>query len=540
MAKLISFDIGSKYIKIAEGISDKTNLNVKKMIQVNTPLNSIQEGYIKDMESLRSILKQTLSSNGFKTKSAIFNINTTSLITRTVELPILKKNDETIKMIRYELEQFLPVVLDEYKVIFRIIKQYQVDGIKKGSYLIYAVPTKLIDDYKALAESIGVNLYAIDLSFNSLEKVFIIGRSINGIKIEKDKAYYILEMGHKSLIFNVMYNNINLFTRLINLGGSDIDISIENLFETDKEKAAEIKHKISGYEPYQMVTSEDSSVNNVIQTSIEEWTNEVKRITQYFASRNKDIEVDKLFLYGGSAKITNIEKYFENSLNIETSVIKNISGFSFDYKSFEKKDIDVTNYLDAIAGLLKSKSDMNLLSDMIKHRQQRLKKVFTSTLALGVAALFLLFYFLNYSLTMLSLNSEIDYFDSIINNSFYQEKYRSVQLLKDKTSTLNSYKDLLSSLNASMDSNNIVQTALLNSIASSMPVDTSLDSLSINGKNISIQGKSTLRESIAQLIKNLSELDNVASVHAPTISFIEAEDVSNYDFTINIVLKEVQ
>ncbi|HAE41729.1 MAG TPA: hypothetical protein DCG34_02275 [Clostridiales bacterium] len=540
MAKLISFDIGSKYIKIAEGVSDKSNLNVKKMIQVVTPLNAIQEGYIKDMGSICNILRQTLTTNGFKTKSAIFNINTTSLITRTVELPILKRNDETIQMIRYELEQFLPVVLDEYKVVFRIIKQYQVEGIKKGSYLIYAVPTKLIDDYKALAENIGLNLYAIDLSFNSLEKVFTVGRSINGIKIEKDKAYYILEMGHKSLIFNVMCNNINLFTRLINLGGSDIDVSIENMFETDKDVAAEIKHKVSGYEPYQMATSEDSSVNNVIQTTIGEWISEVKRITQYFSSRNKDIEVEKLFLYGGSAKIINIEKYFESSLNIETSVIKDISGFSFDYKFLEKKDIDVTNYLDSIAGLLKSKSDMNLLSDMIKHRQQRLKKVFTGTLALGITALMILFYFLNYSLTMLSLNSEIDYFDSIINNSVYQEKYRSVQILKDKTNTLNSYKDLLTSLNANLSKTDIVKTELLNSLASSMPVDTSLASLSINGPNVAIQGKSVLRESVAQLVKNLSDLESIASVHAPTISRIESEDGSSYDFTINIVLKEVQ
>jgi Tfp pilus assembly protein PilN len=152
----------------------------------------------------------------------------------------------------------------------------------------------------------------------------------------------------------------------------------------------------------------------------------------------------------------------------------------------------------------------------------------------------ILFYFLNYSLTMLSLNSEIDYFDSIINNSVYQEKYRSVQILKDKTNTLNSYKDLLTSLNANLSKTDIVKTELLNSLASSMPVDTSLASLSINGPNVAIQGKSVLRESVAQLVKNLSDLESIASVHAPTISRIESEDGSSYDFTINIVLKEVQ
>src|SRR5665647_894839 len=116
MAKLVSIDIGSKNIKIVEGSSDKKNLLIKKAVTVQTPINAISEGNIKEYDSIRNAVKQTLTANSIRTKNAVFSINTTSLITRTVELPVVKNGAEIIQMIRFELEQFLPVVLDEYKI----------------------------------------------------------------------------------------------------------------------------------------------------------------------------------------------------------------------------------------------------------------------------------------------------------------------------------------------------------------------------------------------------------------------------------------
>ncbi|MBV1757005.1 MAG: type IV pilus assembly protein PilM [Dethiosulfatibacter sp.] len=539
MAKLVSIDIGSKSIKIVEGISDKKNLTVKKAVKISTPIDSIQEGYIKDFESVRNVLKQTLTSNGIKTKNAVFNINTTSLITRTVELPILKKHNETIQMIRFELEQFLPVVLDEYKIVFRVVKTYTEDGIKKGSYLIYAVPTKLINDYIHLADVIGLRLISMDLSFNSLEKVFSVGRTINDEKILKDKAYYVLEMGHKSLIFNVMSNDKNLFTRIINLGGADIDVSIGNLFDTNPENATKLKHKVSNLELYQLETPEDTSVNNIISTTVGEWTNEVRRVIQYFTSRNKEMEAGKLFLYGGSSSIKNIDKYFKESLNIDTLIIEKINGFSLDLKSKGDKDLDLSEYLNSVAGLLKTKSDMNLLSDIIKTKQKRLKNVATGTLVLGLIALAMVFYFLDYSLKIYSLNNEIDYFDSIIDNPVYQAKYQEVQQLETRIGVLRDYKNIVVALNTQLGKTDVIQTDLLIALSSTVPVDTNISNMSINGNNIAIQGTSLVRESVAQLTKNLKDLEITDNVHVPSIVRSEAEGVDIYNFTVNIITKDV-
>ncbi|SHI69262.1 type IV pilus assembly protein PilM [Dethiosulfatibacter aminovorans DSM 17477] len=537
MAKFISIDIGSKNIKIVEGSSDKKNINIIKAVSVDTPASSMSEGNIIDYENIRNVIKQTITKNGIKTKNVVFSINTTSLITRTIELPVVKSSDETIQMIRFELEQFLPVVLDEYKIVFRIIKNYVEDGVKKGSYLINAVPTKLIDDYRKLSDDLGLRLQSIDLSFNSLERVFSVGRTINDVKIEKDKAYYVLEFGHKSIIFNVISNGNNLFTRIINLGGSDIDVGIENMFEVNSENAEKIKHKFSTLDTSEIETEEEKFVNNIIETNLSSWINEIRRLIQYFNSRNKGIVIDNLFIYGGSSNIKSIDNYFSEALEIESQIIKDISGF----KSGSSKlmeEFNLSEYLDAVSGLLVSKNDMNLLSDIIKMKQSRLKGVFTGSILLGAVALALILYYLNFMVEVNSLNNEIDYYDDIINNPVYQEKYQEMQAMENKINVLKEYKSALSVLNEQLSKSDTVQTDLLNFISSTVPVDISIDSLSINGENIVIQGTSILRESVAQLEKNLKDIDIIDKVFIPSIAEQE-KNVSNYSFSVNCTIKDV-
>jgi Tfp pilus assembly protein PilN len=220
-------------------------------------------------------------------------------------------------------------------------------------------------------------------------------------------------------------------------------------------------------------------------------------------------------------------------------VIEKINGFTLDLKSKGDKDLDLAEYLNSVAGLLKTKSDMNLLSDIIKGKQARLKNVAVGTLALGLIALALVFYFLDYSLKVYSLNNEAEYLDSIINNPVYQEKYKEVQKLETRIGVLRDYKNIVVALNTQLGKTDVIQTDLLIGLSSTVPVDTNISNMSINGNNISIQGTSSVRESVAQLTKNLKDLEITDNVHVPSIIRSETEGVENYNFTVNIITKDV-
>jgi len=537
MAKQLSIDIGSKKIKIIEGKKERNALRVDKAAFEMTPYQVSHEGNIDNFDDIKNVLEKSLKSNGFKSKNVVFNISTSSLITRSLELPVVKGRDETIKMIKYELEQYMPVVLSDYKIVYRVLDTFEKDGLKKADYLVYAVPNGLIDDYIKLAESLKLRLNSINLSFNSIENIFKPGREISGLKIEKDKAYYVVELGHKMIVFNVLKNGQNIFSRIINQGGEDIDLGIVNLFEVDKENAIASKHKLSNLDDSDVFTEEEKFINNIVRTNVNAWVTEIRKLIQFFGSKRKDEEFGAMFLYGGSSNIKNIDAYFDASFNIETRVIEDVKYIKYNEKNINRSYFKINEYLDVAAGLYQKKEDINLLADLIEGKRNRLKKIAGSTLVIGLLVLAVGFYFLTTLNRINTLEAEIAHAESILENEVYQKKLEEIEELKSRISVLEEYKDNLNILNQGIQQQDFVDVYILNSLADNTPIDIELSNVSVNNQNITFNATASARTSVAQLEKNLKELDFIESVHIPGITKNTEGEVDTFSFSVNCSVK---
>jgi type IV pilus assembly protein PilM len=536
MAKQLSIDIGSKNIKIIEGKKERGGLRIDRAILESTPYQSSHEGNIDNYDDIKNILDKTIKSNNIKTNNLVFNISTTSLITRSLELPILKGREETVQMIKYELEQYMPVVLSDYKIVYRIIDTFEKEGLKKADYLVYAVPNNLISDYIRLSKDLKLRLNAINLSFNSIENIFSPNRVISDIKIKKDKSYYVIELGHKMLVFNVIKNGKNIFSRIINQGGEDIDLGIVNLFEIDKENAVSSKHKLSNLDDSDVFTEEEKFINNIVRTNVNGWISEIRKLIQFYNSKSKNEEFECMFLYGGSSSIKNIEAYFEASFNIDTRKVKGIKQIRLVEKKLNLGFFKTSDYLNAVAGLYQKKEDINLLSDLIEQKRKRLKKVAGSTLVIGLFVLSGLFYFLSTSNRIATVEDKIAQANSILENDVYKQKLEELEDLKTSIAVLQEYRDNLGILNRSIISQDFIDVDILNSIADNIPIDVEISNLMISNTNISFDASSSSRPSVAQLEKNLKDIDFISEVYIPGININLDEEVEVFNFSVNCTL----
>jgi type IV pilus assembly protein PilM len=533
MAKQLSIDIGSKRIKIIEGKKERTGLRIDKAVVENTPYQAAHEGNIDNFDDIKNALDKIIKTNNFKSKNVAFNISTSSLITRSLELPVVKGREETVKMIKYELEQYMPVVLNDYKIVYRIIDTFEQEGLKKADYLVYAVPNNLIEDYIKLAKDLKLRLNAINLSFNSIENIFKPNREISGVKIEKEKAYYVIELGHKIIVFNVVKNGKNIFSRIINQGGDDIDLGIVNLFEIDKENAVASKHKLSNLDDSDVYTEEEKFINNIVRTNVNSWITEIRKLIQFFNSKNKDEEFGYMFLYGGSANIKNIESYFDASFNMETKIIEDIKNIRLNEKNINKGYFKISEFLDAITGLYQRKEDINLLSDLIEYKRSRIKKVAGSTLIIGLIVLAGAFYFLSTNYRINNLEKEIAHADSILENEVYKQKLDELDELKTRISVLEEYRDNLSILNQGINNQDFIDVYVLNTLADNIPIDVEMSNLNISNTNITFNATSSSRPSVAQLERNLKNIHFISEVHIPGITKSGEGEVETFSFSVN-------
>ena len=73
---------------------------------------------------------------------------------------------------------------------------------------------------------------------------------------------------------------------------------------------------------------QDREINQVIKEKVSVWTDEVARILQFYANKAQQ-RVDKIYIYGGGAKLNGLADYMQEKLDIETEKIDKFDGVEF-------------------------------------------------------------------------------------------------------------------------------------------------------------------------------------------------------------------
>ncbi len=227
--KVVAFDIGSTNIKIAEGTYYKGILSIEKLIDIPTPAESIIDGNIEKKELLVSILQKALNDNGINAKEGICTNNSSLIINREILIPDVK-DEELDTVVRYEIQQYLPINLDDYVLQMTKIGEEFSDEGKKLEIRAIAYPEKMAKGYYDLLMDLNLKPFALDVNYNALNKLLNHIEVINNCKLNIEESFVFIDMGSSSLDVNIYNNGVLKFTRIIKAGGKYLDeILYENM-----------------------------------------------------------------------------------------------------------------------------------------------------------------------------------------------------------------------------------------------------------------------------------------------------------------------
>ena len=308
--KVVAFDMGSSTIKIVEGTYYKNDLTIEKYIIIPTPKDAIIDGEIKKEEELCGKLSTILKENGIKAKYGICTTNSSLIINREILIPKVEE-EEMDTVIRYEIQQYLPINLEDYILQGTIISEQEVDGIVKLNIRVIAYPEKIARGYYNLLLKLQLKSYALDVNYNAINK-FINLSEIKNEFINPNETFVFIDFGASSIDVNI-YNKGQLdFTRIIKDCGNEID---EMLIERNglkvnetrkfKEKNIDLNEKLD-------------PVNILTREIVDEWIEKIEKIIQFYKNRNMGNELNHIFVFGGSSKLNGLEEYMTQKLGIKT------------------------------------------------------------------------------------------------------------------------------------------------------------------------------------------------------------------------------
>ncbi|NBG87526.1 pilus assembly protein PilM [Isachenkonia alkalipeptolytica] len=347
--QMIAIDIGTNKTKVVVGSCDAAKngggknhkITVDEIFAFDTPLSEAQQPTTKTEEpvytgsqvteeykpffnelQLKTILEDELSKRKVKTDNATITIDNKPLITREMVMP-KATGDKLRSMIKHEIEEYLPINVDQYLVDYRILEEVMEGDVEKYKLLVGALPRKIGKYYYDFLKSLHREPVALDTESNVISKGFERDLKINGQDVGvggKTIAY--IDIGYSNIEMNVIEKGILKFTRTLENGVKDIEENV--VVEEDRGKI------------------EEEHIGN--------WLQSLERMFLFFTSRETDRKIHEIYLYGGGAKLKGLSEKMEGALEIPTKVIENLDIIEFN-KSCE--DCPLSVYLNAILSLIR-------------------------------------------------------------------------------------------------------------------------------------------------------------------------------------------
>ena len=332
---VVIFDIGQKNIKVIIGKKQKENLTIQKTFVIPTPAESLLDGKVLNESILANSIQLALKEQGVRIKDALVTVNSSQIINR--ELIIEKVDEDELEtVIRYELQQYLPINLNDYLVQFVILDEFEEDDSMKYKIFVIAFPDRIAKSYYQVLKIADLKPFSLETTFMSLDKLLRHTTMINQKPFSSEGVMAFLDLGATTIDVHIYKDGHIDLTRIIKSGGDNIDQMLSYRHQLPVKSILKTKKDID-----LMVNPEDE----LVQTSrlaVDNLISEIDRILQFY--RNKSYcQIDHIYLYGGGALLKGLDTYMSERLNIEVETIRSWNDM--------KADEDLTIFINTLGSM---------------------------------------------------------------------------------------------------------------------------------------------------------------------------------------------
>jgi type IV pilus assembly protein PilM len=319
---LIGLDIGShaiKMLRLKEKNGRLSLLNAGLLPISPENLHETKAGrqdrLAKGVQSLSSHLKT-------KDKCLAMSISGYDVMIKKIELPAMTEEELEDRM-HLELGQYIPYSIDEVEVDYQILDVAK-DRPNFMEVLLVAAKKESINDSVELARLAGFEPMVIDVDFFALCNAY---EATYGLTDKETIA--LLDIGANKAAINVLHRGAPIFPRDIPIGGEQINDAIRENFkvadqEAERIKLGEASSRVSG-----------PALEQTVADVVGNWLSEIKRTIDFYTRNYPENKIDKIYLSGGSARISGLIRVLQENTGIPVEVFNPLLRVDYDQKVFD-------------------------------------------------------------------------------------------------------------------------------------------------------------------------------------------------------------
>lgn len=309
--KILSIEIGVDVTHVLEMDYRVKNPKVYRSFSFQTPVGVIGEAGVRKSEEFRTALHKLLDANKIKTRKTLFVVNSGKIASREVLIPMIKEN--RIKdFLNTNSADFFPVDLSRYQLVYRNEGVVQQDTVKKRKLYVFAVPGDLVQSYEELADFCSLELTALDYVGNSIFQMMH--------KAVGNNICCSVKLDNNATMITIINQGMVVLQRTVFYGFEEVEKVVvdSGLFPKEQYPAAmDILQQADCLDTNQ--TAPEDAMNAMRAEAVEAlrpMIGNIRRVLDYYQSRNNGAEVKECFLIGNGAYIKGLDRLMSLELNL--------------------------------------------------------------------------------------------------------------------------------------------------------------------------------------------------------------------------------
>ncbi len=320
---VLSIDAGTYSVKYFSSFVDKRKVSHVDMSEIIIRDYMTDHPEISLLEAQIRIIEEVIANTARSDSKVIFQADNELITTRFLTLPT-KSKKQAERMLPFQLEEDIPYPLSEMHYAYRMEKQKT-----QHTALIELVRESVFETYFNVLNERGI-LPGVLCSEASVVENFFNQNPIAG-------PFCLLNIGHRTTHAYFFYNSRLIVTHVSYVGGHHINDMISETYKIDPDEAIIYKHQNAFFLTSSQYPEVDGAQRDFAVAMDKVFTTLITDFTRWKIGFkvNFGLNVQNVFLCGGSANIKNIANYLTEKWEVKVALLE-----SFDKTEHEKIDLN--------------------------------------------------------------------------------------------------------------------------------------------------------------------------------------------------------
>jgi type IV pilus assembly protein PilM len=316
---LVGLKVGASQIAAAQ----VANNGYAELIQVaREPLapGIVVGGELREPDALSAALKAFFSKHKLPKRAVRLGIATNRIGVRAFEISGIADPRQLDNAIRFRAQDALPIPIEEAVLDYQILDEaVNEEGELVRRVLLVVVYRELVDRYVGAFRKAGINLAGIDL------EGFALLRSLQAPRdhADGDAALVAVTIGHERSTFAVSDGRRCEFTRVLDWGGSALNVAIARALDLSPTEAEPIKLALSlaGNEtPAGLSEDRAAAAREAVARQIEAFARELVSSLQFYQNQPGSLGIGEIAITGGTAHLNGLAEELQRLIGVTVRV----------------------------------------------------------------------------------------------------------------------------------------------------------------------------------------------------------------------------